>query len=431
MHRPGRPTRFKDSCDNCAQAKVKCSRDRPNCFRCVRSGLICRYSLARRGKAAMASKHANHPLPSAPKSLQHSVRSLAEDFHSHLPDFTFLDEGFALPADFASRQANPPNSPALSAARHSITNLAEDFGRHAPDYTSVDDEISLSANSLTPCGSAARQMAGMSQELCLSPHESNLDFSLLPGVGHGGSHKRDVLVHTIPAMNSALTALPPDSSQSSEPDDTTFGTDGTGKIRESDPLANIQVVLSTLKSLHMPPTMPTLGIDMILKVTSMAIDNLLKLLKDPSGLNSSNITLLTLVCCNGILEAYQLLLFTQRKQTSANDERDRSEGTTGCCYNTTAVYTDIRISVGEFLPDRSVKQKIILSVLLSELGRVGNVIERTTPSDSSSSTSVSQSRRDGGEFVSTLKPVLQEKLKEIDRVVRAGITDSEDIHISK
>ncbi|CAJ2512318.1 Uu.00g053330.m01.CDS01 [Anthostomella pinea] len=40
--------KYKDSCTNCAGAKVKCSKDRPICARCIERGLECSYGLSYR-----------------------------------------------------------------------------------------------------------------------------------------------------------------------------------------------------------------------------------------------------------------------------------------------------------------------------------------------------------------------------------------------
>jgi len=48
--------RLKDSCDNCAQSKVKCDRVRSNCQRCGQHVIACHYSVARTmGRAKIRS----------------------------------------------------------------------------------------------------------------------------------------------------------------------------------------------------------------------------------------------------------------------------------------------------------------------------------------------------------------------------------------
>ncbi|KAL4738136.1 hypothetical protein BDV11DRAFT_171288 [Aspergillus similis] len=375
----------------------------------------------------MVSRHANATKSPAPRTPRHSVSSLSEVLSSHAADPTSIDEEFALSANFMSREANAPRSPAPRAPRHGLSSLAEeDYSSHAADPTSIDEGFSLSADFMSSRGFEPHRMAGMPHEIYVAPHESSLDFSLLSRLGHGDSKMRDVSIPTTAAIDSALLALPPDPTDP-QLDDKTFGTDGMGNTHAADSSANIRVVLSTLESLHMPSSMPTPGIDMILKVNSMAIGNLSVLLKDPCALNCSNITLLALVCCNGIIDAYQRLLLAQRNPTLASNEKGRSEDAMEDYFATAAIAADMQIAVGAFLPDSSVKQTIISSVLLSELTRLGNIIERIIPSSRSPAIPASRNIKDGGEFTSTLKPLLKEKLRAIVRVVKAEIMETDDI----
>ncbi|KAL3460143.1 hypothetical protein BJX64DRAFT_263739 [Aspergillus heterothallicus] len=416
---PDRPARFKDSCDSCAQAKVKCSRDRPGCQRCLRSGFVCHYSLARRGKAASsaaAARHANPPKPPAPRTPPQSVTSLADVFSGHAPDLTSIDDEFPLSADFMSRHANPPKSPARRGLQQSLT---EDYSSHAPDLTSFDEGFSLSADFLSSRSFDAHRLP---HEIGAAPPESSLDFSLLSRLGNGDSNRREVPIPEITAIESALLSLPPD------PTDPQRGTKPLpGNTHTPDSSENIRVVLTTLESLHMPSTIPSPSIDMILKVNNVAMGNLSGLLSDPCGLKCPNITLLALVCCNGIIDAYQQLLLAQSHLASGGDENSRSEDAMDLSFSTATMAANMEITVGEFLPDSSVKQKIISSVLLSELTRLGNIIERIIPSRRNPALPASRNIKDGGEFVSTLKPLLKEKLRVIVRVVKSAIMQPDDI----
>jgi hypothetical protein len=52
----GSRKKVRESCNNCAQSKVRCSKERPVCARCEDRGLFCRYSLSRRtGKRGPSS----------------------------------------------------------------------------------------------------------------------------------------------------------------------------------------------------------------------------------------------------------------------------------------------------------------------------------------------------------------------------------------
>ncbi|EMF17167.1 uncharacterized protein SEPMUDRAFT_34261, partial [Sphaerulina musiva SO2202] len=40
--------KLRDSCEICASAKVRCSKEKPSCSRCINRGLKCEYGLSRR-----------------------------------------------------------------------------------------------------------------------------------------------------------------------------------------------------------------------------------------------------------------------------------------------------------------------------------------------------------------------------------------------
>ncbi|KAI0912265.1 hypothetical protein F4823DRAFT_582380 [Ustulina deusta] len=71
-----RQPRLRASCDGCFLAKVKCSKSRPICSRCLACGILCHYSpSSRSGKPKPDSNHSSHS--NAPHDQQ--MRSLMED----------------------------------------------------------------------------------------------------------------------------------------------------------------------------------------------------------------------------------------------------------------------------------------------------------------------------------------------------------------
>ncbi|KAF2171636.1 hypothetical protein M409DRAFT_17873 [Zasmidium cellare ATCC 36951] len=96
-----RQPRLKESCDACSTAKVRCTKDKPNCSRCQQKGLSCEYSFSRRAgrkttaslvtkadrRPASPSSRASSPIPfcntpSASSSLDQSPQL---DHHHQLP----------------------------------------------------------------------------------------------------------------------------------------------------------------------------------------------------------------------------------------------------------------------------------------------------------------------------------------------------------
>ncbi|OCK80659.1 hypothetical protein K432DRAFT_434619 [Lepidopterella palustris CBS 459.81] len=62
-----RPPKLRSSCDICANAKVKCDRERPVCQRCLNSGMRCNYSISRRMGKPPASARKDNNQTSTPK----------------------------------------------------------------------------------------------------------------------------------------------------------------------------------------------------------------------------------------------------------------------------------------------------------------------------------------------------------------------------
>src|SRR3569833_3157359 len=50
-----KPQKLRESCDECATSKIKCTREKPVCWRCRRRGLTCQYMASRRAGRASAS----------------------------------------------------------------------------------------------------------------------------------------------------------------------------------------------------------------------------------------------------------------------------------------------------------------------------------------------------------------------------------------
>ena len=107
---PSKPVKLRESCDSCLLAKVKCSKQRPLCSRCLSNGAPCDYSpssrAGKRNRNATASGK-------SPKSAHPNKRS-SIDAHSNLPDNTAYLTRLMYPLlDEEDRALLNPNSPLL------------------------------------------------------------------------------------------------------------------------------------------------------------------------------------------------------------------------------------------------------------------------------------------------------------------------------
>lgn len=74
-----RQPRLRASCDGCFLAKVKCSKARPICSRCLTCGIECRYSPSSRAGKPKASECAKNQLPSPPTPASTMATSITNE----------------------------------------------------------------------------------------------------------------------------------------------------------------------------------------------------------------------------------------------------------------------------------------------------------------------------------------------------------------
>lgn len=95
-----RQPRLRASCDGCFLAKVKCSKARPICSRCLTCGIECRYSpSSRAGKPKASESSKNHP-PNLNMSGNSSLvnNGMMYGVHSGLTGLYKLETGWTSPA---------------------------------------------------------------------------------------------------------------------------------------------------------------------------------------------------------------------------------------------------------------------------------------------------------------------------------------------
>lgn len=164
-----RQPKFRQSCDGCFLAKVKCGKQRPICTRCLSVGLECRYSPSQRqGKT--------------PKSDQHIVTSQHHELTVCLPTpnlsmYAHQTEGI-YPLDGTSWPTAPLNS-------HVSANMAL-IGVPSPEHMEVmagspPDPVFSSSVPWTP-----------PSEMVSSPFVDTGLCSTLPQSQHARSHSFDV-----------------------------------------------------------------------------------------------------------------------------------------------------------------------------------------------------------------------------------------------
>lgn len=73
--------KLRDSCDACASSKVKCSKEKPNCYRCSERGLICQYLVTQKTGRKQRRRDTRSENGESAASGQDVVRPLSSESH--------------------------------------------------------------------------------------------------------------------------------------------------------------------------------------------------------------------------------------------------------------------------------------------------------------------------------------------------------------
>ncbi|KAI1290966.1 hypothetical protein F5Y03DRAFT_401051 [Xylaria venustula] len=112
--------KLRDSCCNCAKAKLRCSKDKPECARCVRQGKTCFYVLSKRAGRTRA------------------VRSGTEDVKSSIS---------VRPMTSSSEVVMPPAGTLLDFIQAQIPQSSPIYQKYTPDVVRLNEEPVLSSPS--------------------------------------------------------------------------------------------------------------------------------------------------------------------------------------------------------------------------------------------------------------------------------------------
>ncbi|KAI5857309.1 hypothetical protein GGS23DRAFT_386705 [Durotheca rogersii] len=152
---PSKPhqTRLRASCDGCFLAKVKCSKARPICSRCLSCGTECRYSPSSRAGKPKSDINGNHQ-PNSHQDIQQIHHSLMEDESiaysaaHQAPSERMLALGTGWHTPPMRVDGNMSRNPSISADLSLI--VAEDRAIGDHDHMSAPHEIYSPAMPWTP-----------------------------------------------------------------------------------------------------------------------------------------------------------------------------------------------------------------------------------------------------------------------------------------
>jgi hypothetical protein len=280
-----RQPRLRASCDGCFLAKVKCSKARPICSRCLACGIECRYSPSSR-----AGKPKSESRGSSPRSSSHDVtgvRSVGVDkniayntSHMHQPP----EHLFRVNAGWTT----PPTSVDGSASRHpsmshGLAMLAvEDRAMNEHDHMSTTPDMYVSTMPWTPPTDLSAPFAdGVSASQMSASHARSLSFDMAMPT---------TMAWTDPSAHDmmAYAQVPTPASMASNyfPSPTTTPTIRHASSRHKSPsMANMgsctcfTVCLQSLQALQSSPASPPF--DLVLSLNQKAVEGCAAMLACP------------------------------------------------------------------------------------------------------------------------------------------------------
>ncbi|OCL10940.1 hypothetical protein AOQ84DRAFT_205433 [Glonium stellatum] len=385
-----RPPKLRSSCDICANAKVKCDRERPVCQRCQNSGMRCNYSISRRmGKPPASARKDGATSGGKQQSCKSSPRQssgmLTPERDSHKP---FLDDrlgGSSIPNHLGPDNSLLDFDHTSSLPWHDLNFMSEACG-DPNNYTFNETLLSTSAllalegsisfsdswgsmdhsNDLTRVNSrSSDQFKG--PELDVSP-----SFDIHSGVPCTSAFQypaEPLTLQTTPERRH-----PPHSARSTS-------------------CSNL--ASSTLQSLHIPSNFcttfsPTSGpntdnqappssIDQVLAANRRAIATFHQLLQCPCSSNSGLVLALALIILK-ILSCYTAIGRSTSSRTistrSASSETSGASSPWGFDTNMEReVMLDIPITMGAYQIDAEDEHHLKLQLVLNELRKVSKLID--------------------------------------------------------
>ncbi|OGM43341.1 hypothetical protein ABOM_008686 [Aspergillus bombycis] len=335
--RSGKPVKLRASCDFCALSKVKCDRGQPHCVRCIKSGIACNYSESRRiGKAwhHCASSRSNSFTTQDTRRKQEAIsqhpqkggtyqdcRTPSTSDNAMSPYDPYQSSNYATP--FSMFHTLP--SPASESAIGSQT--------HIGPYPCLD-------------GTAAPFRSPESADMSLPDllHVARLQTNEM-----GGECPAD------PRGNPSWDAIMAEHAIG-------VGESGDCITRAASVLQSMRGPRISCMRSRTPPLNHPQSLDATLDDGRTAMETVKEILACPCA-QGLRIALLLVLIIQQVLESYQTLL-TQQHETS-QDESPLSMGL--------STY-DTPMAIGSYLLDNELRSKIIAQVLLSELEKIGSIL---------------------------------------------------------
>ena len=397
---PGqRPQKVRTSCDSCASAKVRCSKERPRCDRCIECDFSCVYGLSmKHGKGQQKRRHqgpqpatnGNQPIAASAEQkyeddLQQSFTNLLESIGStaNVPTNRSWPGGNNITAASTTQQS-PPSTAISSGFADTIWNDA-----FVHSHTGTFSAESMSPTNHGPANGYLR----------------SLDDPLLPIPNADFSHSRNSeppnslsspssSVSPIPSNRKSTLLQQPPFNQNLETHDCYVIANSTLTILHGSPRLISSDCASDASSTS--SSNPTAGIPIqvvqhlgeILRCTSEATGNMFQLLSCPCA-NDPQMAMLDASIIIRILFWHQLAAGVNTQDSVRMPSLDGpsfmdSLGMTGSlknlphrssCFTSMAYIAPEPFRIGEYEPDQEDQGPMRRAFLLISLKKLGRLID--------------------------------------------------------
>lgn len=335
--------RLKDSCNNCASMKVKCSKDKPSCTRCEDREIECSYSPSQRsGRRVLAAPSTTTAASAEPISIESNIK---------LPNTNSSDLG-SDDAQYSYFQQNPRIGDALpSWGGETMTNLSTD-GTSFNSAKSSSQTDAVMGNTgfvaLDPCfnGSEFSPSAGFDNLDSLLNNFGGIPFSSPP---------------TPPSLN--------DNTHHPFFDDKKCGTAGVHSC--------LTLALNILPILHIPPPTCTVAsvrpsnrnpspfptIDHVISTNKAIMDSITMVLSCSCSLDEHLAFILSLI-------AFKVMAWYAAAARDVDDNDSDHDSPTTC-----ERVLHLPITVGNHRLEGHERSRMRAQLILSELHRVVRSVE--------------------------------------------------------
>ncbi|PSN72926.1 hypothetical protein BS50DRAFT_173513 [Corynespora cassiicola Philippines] len=402
-----KPPKLRSSCDICANAKVKCDRERPVCQRCINSGMRCHYSVSRRmGKPPRKDANGN-PMP------KKSDLKAAERRSSSLS----TPERDSISAKLADDQlgAGIPDPLADINFEQHLLNFDQSSALPWNDLNFMADPNNFASNDAFLSSSAFLAL------------ETSMNFM----DNWAPTEQSDDLTRVNSVSSEAL------SSQAAEPSPSPSPRIPKGRVPPHHPAHGrkescTNLASETLQSLHLPhhvcqsnPTStpngltPASSIDQVMATNRRAIQVFNQLLQCPCSGNSGLVLALSLIILK-ILSSYTAIgRSTTRTATTGYTASDNTSGTS-TPWEDREMVLDIPISMGAYQIDAEDEMHLKLQLVINELRKVSKLIDAFAAR-------YCRGAPGGDGIYGSLEKFLRSELKTASKELNTALRNSEDM----